>query len=313
MKFDNIIELLDNLDIEYSTGGKNVASGWIGLTCPFCDDNSNHLGIRLNNNNVHCWKCGHHSLYRTLQELTDLSNQEIVKITKFLGVVDKEEIPPLYSLQDQEEARTKNKISGKMSLPRESSFHFSNAHLDYLKSRGLPPLKTIRKYKLRAVNHLGKYKFRIIIPIYMDRKIVNFTARDITGLQEPPYLRPNYNEVSIKKDMCVFNLDTLNEGSDCILCEGPFDVMKMGDGSVSFLGVQETTHQIIELKNKFIRNLYIIYDNDRAGIRNANRVAKLFAPLFKKVEVVRLKGVKDPGQLSLEEAEAIKLKLRFNL
>lgn len=313
MRFDNIIDFLEEFGIEFWTSGsKNVSPGWIGLQCPFpeCDDDTNHLGIRLKDKKCNCWKCGPHSLRSVIKELTDLPNDEIKSIIKFLGAAD-EDIPPYY--HQQTPSSEVNKIRRKMSLPQESSIHFPQLHLDYLRSRGFPPLKTIRKYKLRATRNLGKYKFRIIIPVYMDRKLVNFTSRDVTGEQEEKYRHAPNKDVILHRDHCVYNIDSINQNGDAILCEGPLDVMKMGDGAVSFFGVQENVQQIIALKNKKIRNLYIMFDNDKAGNKNANRIAKMFAPLFKKVEVIKLNGVEDPGQLTLEEAATIKHKLLFNL
>ena len=42
-------EILDDLGLSYTSQGKNVSEGWIGIQCVFpdCDDTSNHLGINL--------------------------------------------------------------------------------------------------------------------------------------------------------------------------------------------------------------------------------------------------------------------------
>jgi 5S rRNA maturation endonuclease (ribonuclease M5) len=310
MKFDDIIEVLDHFDIQYWRSGKNVASGWIGLQCPYCGDDSNHLGIRLKDNACTCWKCGHHRLAEVLSTITELRLGEAIKVVKFLGAVD-EDFPPYYHQGTPTPHEVK--LKGKMSLPPESSSRFPSMHSEYLRSRGFPPLRTIRKFKLRAVENLGRYKFRILIPVYMDRRLVNFTARDVTGIQEPKYLMASNREALIPREQCVFNIDSVTEGGDCILVEGPTDVMKLGDSAVSFFGVQESPAQIVALKNKKIRNLYIMYDNDKSGNKNANRLAKYFAPLFKRVEVVRLTGVEDPGSLSVEDAMSLKYNLRINM
>src|SRR6056297_1575102 len=60
LEFVDIQEVLDDLQIEYSTRGKNVSRGWIGTQCPFpgCDDRSNHCGICLTSPVVSCFACG---------------------------------------------------------------------------------------------------------------------------------------------------------------------------------------------------------------------------------------------------------------
>jgi hypothetical protein len=76
----NLIEYLDDKNISYSTSGKNVSSGWIGISCPFCGDSSNHLGINLESKVFSCWKCGEKGNFIKLaMELEGLSFKEIMK------------------------------------------------------------------------------------------------------------------------------------------------------------------------------------------------------------------------------------------
>ena len=74
-------------------------------------------------------------------------------------------------------------------------------------------------------------------------------------------------------------------------------------------GVSCTSKQIIALKNKRIRNLFILFDNDLTGERGAEKISSMLLPIVKKIEIISLTEVNDPGELSLEEAEIIKYKL----
>ena len=79
----NIIEYLqDEVGIKVSIDGKNVSTGWIGVQCPFCNDETNHLGIRINDLRCSCWKCGNHSFISYITELIDCSHSKAKQLYK---------------------------------------------------------------------------------------------------------------------------------------------------------------------------------------------------------------------------------------
>ena len=299
----DIIELFEDYDIEYWTEGKNVSSGWVNIQCIFCQDDSNHLGIRKKDLKISCWRCGNHDMINFITGITELSRSEAFLISKRLSLGATDTYPPA-------ESSASSLLSAQVRLPQESRKYFPEKHLEYLKNRGFQdPEKIIRKYKLQAVHTIGKYKFRIIIPIILNRKILSFTSRDITEFQEPKYKHASANESAMDIKKLVYNIDTLTIGSDAILVEGPVDVWKLGKGAISFLGVNNTEEQVIVLKNKKIRNLFILFDNDRAGKREAKRIAKILSPLVKETEIVTFKNINDPGELRTEEVAILRNQL----
>jgi DNA primase len=301
----DLIEFLEEKNIEYWTSGKNVSSGWINICCPFCSDASNHMGIKLNDLRVSCWRCGSHKFIDVIIELTHCSYKEAKRITNSLLSSGAGDIP----LFVKEEIDTSSIIT---RLPQESTTHFPKQHLQYLKARGFrPAAKFVKKYKLQAVHTIGKYKFRIIIPIFMNRQLVSFTSRGIVKTQSPKYLSAGRKDGKMNIKSTIYNYDHLPSNSDAIVVEGPLDVWKLGDGAVSTLGVKYTDRQIILLKNKNIRNLFIIFDDDLTGHVGANSLSKVMAPLVKRVEIVRLQTIKDPGALSLDDASMLKYQLGF--
>jgi DNA primase len=56
-----------------------------------------------------------------------------------------------------------------------------------------------------------------------------------------------------------------------------------------------------------------MYDADKAGLKSAERIGKIIAPLVKKLEILTLQGVKDPGEMPQEEVQLLKHALRFNM
>jgi len=298
-------DFFDDYGIEYWDHGKNVSPGWINIQCIFCDDNSNHLGIRPSDLRVSCWRCGGHKINKLIMEIAECSYQEsqniFLSLRSSLGAGY--QASPLYSTASSSE------LSKMVSLPQECTKEFPKDHIAYLKNRGFKPEKIIKKYKLQAVHTIGKYKFRIIIPIYMNRKLVSFTSRDITDEQELRYRGASPSECILNPKEVIYNYDTLSKGSDAILVEGPIDVWKLGDGTISILGITYTRRQIIAIKKKKIRNMFILFDRGRKERLMAKKLARILAPLVKSVEVITLNKAKDPGELKVEEAELIKHQL----
>jgi DNA primase len=301
-------EFLDDLDIEYWTGGKNVTIGWINIQCPFCDDSSNHLGIRLSDLRVHCWKCGPKNLVRVVREITHKSYKEAKDIVKN---IDASYHIPAESKKDRQKLLNYDNF---VKIPEESTRHFPKMHREYLRKRGFKPLETIRIYKLRAVYNYGPYAFRIIIPIYKDGLIASFTSRDVSGYGEPKYKHAGPNESAIKAKHLLYGADEITKGGDAVLVEGIFDKWKLGRGSMATLGTMVSGQQMVQLAQMELRKLFIFFDNDRAGRTAARRLSRVVAPLAKQVEIIRLSGKgKDPGELTKEEAYMVMKGLRLRV
>jgi len=299
-----LTEFLDDHGIEYWDHGKNISPGWINIQCIFCDDHSNHLGIRLSDLRVSCWRCGGHKINKLIMGIAECDYQKSKVIyTSLRSSLGAGYLSPLYSTASSSE------LSKMVSLPQECTKKFPKDHIAYLKNRGFNPREIIKKYKLQAVHTIGRYKFRIIIPIYMNKKLVSFTSRDITDEQALRYKGASQSECILNPKEVIYNYDTLSEGSDAILVEGPIDVWKLGDGTISILGITHTRRQIIAIKKKKIRNMFILFDRGKKEIVTAKKLARILAPLVKSVEVVTLNKAKDPGELKVEEAALIKRQL----
>lgn len=297
--YDLLEFLEDKCTVQYWLEGKNISKGWVGFNCVYCDDKSNHLGIEISTGMVFCWKCGSHNFIKTILKLTDCTYEEAKKV--------------VFSKKSRRFKQEKKRCSEKnFFLPKEIISKWPKKHLDYLKKRNFNPKLIIKKYNLKPVYTTGKYKFRIVIPIIMEKKIVSFICRDITGKQEPKYLMPQKQNSILTPKQCVYNYDSLTIGCNCILVEGPTDVWRMGDNSISFFGTKYTVDQILLIKKKKINTLFVLYDNDSPGKKSAIKVASVIAPLVQNIEIVSLQKHLDPGDLKPEEAEIIRRELGFN-
>jgi hypothetical protein len=302
----DLLEFLDDVGIRYSTGGKNVAAGWIGLTCPFCDDRSNHLGIRVKDLKCTCWKCGGHALVNVLTEIADCSQKEARRIAKTLtGHEDHVLALQEYDLTEYHKLETK--------LPPEASKTFPKIHKQYLRNRRFHANRVIRKYDLLACHNIGNFKFRIIIPIYVKRILVSFTSRAIVEGMNPKYKNAPLKDCLRSAKETIYNIDTVKKDSDCLLCEGPIDVWRFGDGACALIGIQFTQYQLSLLKQKQIRNLFIMLDSERYAQRvKAEGVARLMSPWVKHFEIIEANYHKDLGEFSHREADRLRNLLNFN-
>jgi len=301
----NIINFLENANIEVIKRGKNVSAGWISITCPFCGDTSNHFGIQLSDLRCNCWKCGSHTIIDLITTIESCSFKRAKSIVK--EIRDSE--PPVY-LQRREQIRGVYQYR-KVHLPPVVS-PLPKRYREYLQDRGFNPTHLERKYGLLACLNRTKYKFRIVIPIFFMNKLVSFTTRTIFNEIDPPYLHPTYKEVLYTPKQTVYNYDSFPTGTDLIVMEGPSDVWRWGNGAVSTNGINYSIDQIITLRSKPIRRLFLFFDNELTAQARARELILLIKPAAKHVEQIKPDHKNDPGEMTHSEIMYIKQHLKFN-
>lgn len=231
----NLIKILKQHNIEFRESGENVSKGYIGICCPFCNDDENyHMGINPKTRFWSCWKNSNHKgrgYYKLFKKLLNCSEEQLRFLCK-----DKK------LLIEDEFLNIKNKLAPKNIVKNNclSELKFLSEFMeikdygdtkrfwDYLIDRGFDkPLKLISKYNLKCCL-IGNYKFRIIIPIYKNNELVTWTSRSIYKNAKLRYLsHPKEQSISNIKDT-LFDYDYINEGGDVLfITEGPFDAMKL--------------------------------------------------------------------------------------
>lgn len=305
--FDPIAYLQDR-NIEYFDSGKNVTRGWINIQCPFCQDHSNHLGINLTSKMISCWICGTKgSIVRLIREIESCSEYQARLVLK---AFKRDIYSDPYQISSFRKNPAKNEdravFQGKIEWPKGVVSEFPKSHLHYLKKRKFDPHKTILKYKLRAGTNFGFYKFRIVIPVFLNHRIMTFVGRDITGKAIQPY-KNHPEELSVlPAKHLIYNIDSVKE--KIILVEGIFDCWRIGEGCGASLGTKVTKEQINLLLKRNIKEVFLFPDYD--AIAEWEKLAKRISPLFDRVELVLIsKG--DPADL--KRKEVIKLRSSIGL
>lgn len=288
----DIREVLDDLHIYYTEGGKNVSDGWIGTTCPFCDDQTNHLGINLRSKTISCFKCG------TSGTIIKYLSEELRDFNKAISVLGDAVPRELRSFEQQQQRENAVHVE----LPKEASRKITPYHAGYLQERGFDYKDLNDRYNLHYCGPIGKWANRIIIPVIKNYRLITFTSADIADDSNLRYkhLKDEKSIISVKE--YLFGLEH-TDGHSVIVVEGLFDMFRIGEGCVATFGTKVTPEQK-RLLSKF-NVVKILFDGDAAGRLNGAKLADELAP-FCDVRLFELPLGTDPDTMNEEDIKTVK-------
>lgn len=296
----NFVKLFNDYNVEYDT---RVNKGWTNVTCPFCDDKTFNGGFNNAGDYYHCWKCGGHNFKQALARTVNIPFNEVdTLIEQYAG-----RNSVLNTLNKKQAKATK------LTLPTDT---FTPAERKYLKERNFSPKLLHEKYKIVGGGITGSWKYRIIIPLVLNGKIVSWTARTILSKQQQQKLKiPRYKNLSIEQSVVdpksvLYNLDHC-EDKIAVLTEGAFDVIRMGDGFFCSFGTELTQSQISMIKQRF-EKVFIIFDNEEEAQAKARKFGLQIASIGVEVELVDCYGdfnKNDAGELNEKEVQIIRHEL----
>lgn len=283
--------------IPFKEEGKNTTSGWIEVCCPWCDDPSFHLGINLNNPFINCWRCGIKGfIIRYICFIEKCSREEAYHIiTKF----------PDYSLPKLKSDILYRNTKDVDVLPYGVSSILSPLQRQYLINRKFDPDYLIKNYGIMSASNVGPDKFRVIIPIFLNGKIVSYTAMDPTGQMGQKYQHCS-NERSIYPiKHLIYNLDVVRD--TILIMEGVTDVWRIDrPGAIAVFGIEVTNEQILAIKEKNPLKIFVMFDGEPLAFKKSKKVAERLCGIFSKVEVIQLREGIDPGELEGEELDQVR-------
>jgi hypothetical protein len=229
--------------------GRNV-----GIKCPWChDDPSFHLSISLDGRGYHCWRDETHvgkSPVKLITALTGCSFEQAAAIAR------QEDVP--MPTTDQSFASTMLPQLGQRTqlvhhqrklelLPEFRDVTDRGLCcmlvLPYLRKRGYDSQDAVRLAKRFSLKYAttGAFAYRIIIPVYVDDRLVTWTSRTFAD-SELRYMTLSHDpERAAKRGLpaatknikeCLFDYDEILDGGRVlVVTEGPFDAMR-----ITFLG-----------------------------------------------------------------------------
>jgi len=303
---DNDIQIYDETN-------KNVSRGWIGLSCPWCGDTSNHLGLELNTKVMHCFRCKKNTnIIGYMKYALDLEWSEIKSLIDEYGSYS-----PSIKPEDDFERPSRFKI------PEHVSADVPPIFKKYMRKRGFSD-SVFKKYNLHTAVR-GDYAWRICIPIVMEGVIVGMTCRSIRGNAKLRYKETPDRKNVIAGKHWIFNYDRI-KSSKIICVEGSFDAMKLGDNTIASLSSEDWSGtRLMLLKRKSVKKAVVLFDSGEIGFKKAESVAGNLAAVIQDVSIASIKFQDlsrdmylpdvtdpndfDPGMLTFYGAEKIKREL----
>lgn len=298
----NFEKLFNDYHIEYNN---RINRGWTNVHCPYCIEVSGtfHGGFNDAGNYYHCWKCGGHDFENTLSLVTRIPKSQIKDLIE----------------QYQGRSRILKRLNkreskvDKIELPTDT---FTKAERKYLKSRNFNPKLLHEKYGIVGGGISGPWKYRIIIPLILNGKIVSWTGRSILPKEKLKELNiSRYKNLSIEQSVIdpksiLYNLDNC-KNDVAVLTEGAFDVIRLGNDFFCSFGTELTQSQISMIKERF-RKVFIMFDNEIEAQEKARKFGLQIASMGVEVEIVDAYSdfnKNDGGELSQEEVNQIRKEL----
>jgi len=284
---------------EYAIGTSHASKGWINVCCPYCGSGeSHHMGFNVAHDYCNCFKCGHRNLRDALAQLLNMPEWSLDGVLEpYQGRAS------ILSRLNEKKPPNKKKIE----LP---GYPLSVAEKNYLLGRRFDPKKLVRDFGIQGGGWVGEWKNRIIIPIYLGGKLASWTSRTIIEGREPRYKNLQNEKSVIDPKKIFFNLDNCS-GKAAALLEGPFDVLRFGDGGICGFGITLTRVQLNYLSKRF-KKLFILFDSGREAQKKAREHGMLLQGQGVDVYLVDAfsdYGCKDAGEMSPFKIKALKREL----
>ena len=294
----DVISFLKHFNISFSYTGNMVTKNYIGIEhCPFCDKHKTHSGIHKERHNFYCWVCGGHTLFNYIKKVLNIENYLVFRYLKQFSSknIDYKTNPSVSNW---------NLFNNECTLPK-GTHSLENRFKQYIKNRGYP-LSIVKKYNLKNTGIEGDFKHRLIFPFYINNQLVTYIGRSIS--------KKSYKDCPIEKSilppkLTLYNYDKLKSYDNCLIVEGVFDCLRIGDNCVSTSGVSWSDNQIKLLLNKHPKKVYVCYDSE---IEAQEKAKKLCGSLSLYTETERIELPKgDIGDLTSEEGYWLRNKLNL--
>lgn len=130
---------------------------------------------------------------------------------------------------------------------------YHTALIKFIKDRMIPEDYAIQM----CVAHSGRYQGRVIIPIFIDRKLMYFQGRSLFDNVKPKYLNPD-----IDKSMIISNSDNFSRDKYIIVTEGIIDSWMVEDHQGTSVNGGYFSDELIDfLLTKTDKGVILVPDN----------------------------------------------------
>lgn len=279
----------------------------LAVDCPFCaeragsEDYKQHLQISLNKEACHCYRCDYAASWIGL--VMDVMECSYAFALGHLYIVPKPNLDLLADRFAKQPSKASRIRSTEFILPqgyipligagkRDSQAIYAKR---YLRKRGFGP-EYWKKYQL------GVLGGRVLIPIEG-----NFwQARAIFPFQQPKYMSPTDSAADV-----IFNARALYRYSECVICEGAFSAMAVGDNAVALVGKNPTKEKVQRLAQAHVQRYIITVENKAKA--NMMELADLLTANGKQITLWMYKNDTDPADWGKPEALVYDFKQKLHM
>jgi len=289
----DIVRLLKDHYIPFSTSGKNVTPGWVNTGCPICHDKSDHGGFNATGKEVyyHCWRCGWSPMPKVISKLLNITPSEAERLLQVYS--GKSTLPEI-------------KIEKKpLVIP---GGPLQSYHRDYLEKRRFDPDFVIKKYGIKGTGPTGNFRFRLIFPITYEKIEVSYHSRDITGVAKlKTKACPKDQEIIPHKEI-FYGLDFIQD--TIVIVEGVFDAWRIGDGALATFGTAYSLAQVELLSSIQPKRVFIMYDAEPLAQAKAKKLSSTLSSLGLETHIITLHHG-DPDDLTTDEVKSLREELKL--
>ncbi len=282
INFDKVIETsqwLQKAKIDWS-------KTHIEARCPFCGDSRTKKNVRrfhidfyqtYNTFIFKCFRCG--------------ESGNIISLYSFLNNCSYEEARKILTNQKYNPEKLKENISSKkaqikteVKVDEDLDIDLKNEcfSLDYVPKSKFEEniLNKLKNFKEKRkipnslplfIAHSGRYKSRIIVPIYQNNKLVYFQGRSLYKEVIPKYLNPK-----VEKNKVILNIDNFDPEKYIIITEGIIDAHMVEDNQgTCVIGGYIDQHFINKTMEKTNKGIVICLDNPKKDQNSLQVLKKL--------------------------------------
>jgi hypothetical protein len=246
----------------------------------------------------HCWRCGWHPVEETLSLVLHVQRSEVKQILRQHRL----------DILPSQRVDTAPKVMLHPFKYPTPVCPCLGAHKRYLRDRGFDPAKLIKDWNLQGTGPIATldeidYKFRVIIPIMWDGRVVSFQARDITGKSPFKYKAcPKPREEIHHKHVLYGKQEYWEMSRVGIIVEGVVDAWRIGPAAACTFGIEFSIEQVMQMGKHFDR-IFVLYDKERTAQRQAKKLSTKLRMMGKEVYVIDQYDGDDPGSMSESDAQ----------
>jgi hypothetical protein len=298
--------LLQQHGVDYQQVGRYQ----LRVACPWCDDQGHpNLSINLQGKGWYCWANPTEHRGSTARLLVALTGMPFDAARLLTGDSSVRDIRVDLLTQARELLAPRAEITApELQLPAEfRPFDLSPAaapFVAYLQRRGFTRARIARftaDYGLYYARS-GRWRYRIVFTVVQEARLCTWTGRSISAEIDLRYLAAGADDGAVPTTHTLPWFDQLTGGHRLVLCEGPFDSLKLwelGAPATCCFTAAPSPQQIDLLREVLPRYRRCVLLLDRGTVATALTARRAMIGL--PVEVVTLRTRKDPAEIANRE------------